>query len=58
MGDHSAPTNKWTQSLGWLVRNRRKVAAALVVALPLVARLVPGFPGDVLLDALKTYLGA
>ncbi|MEU0245164.1 hypothetical protein ABZ192_12665 [Streptomyces sp. NPDC006235] len=58
MGEHSAPENKWAAALGWALRNRRKIAAALVVALPLLARLVPGFPDDVLLDALKAYLGA
>jgi hypothetical protein len=58
MGEHSAPENKWAVALGWALRNRRKIAAALVVALPLLARLVPGFPADDVLSVLRTYLGA
>jgi hypothetical protein len=58
MGEHSAPESQWAAALGWAVRNRRKIAAALVVALPLLARLVPGFPADDVLSVLRTYLGA
>lgn len=50
--------SKVRDALYWLVANRRKVAAAVVVALPFVARFVPGFPDDVIADALRAYLGA
>ncbi|MGW5637124.1 hypothetical protein [Streptomyces sp. NPDC003832] len=58
MGTHSADTSKLREALYWAVAHRRKLAAAVVVALPLVARLVPGFPDDVIADALRAYLGA
>ncbi|MFJ9318812.1 hypothetical protein [Streptomyces globisporus] len=62
MGEHSAPDDGWKANLGravlWLVANRRKVYAGLVVALPLLARYIPDFPSDALLDAARVFLGA
>lgn len=58
MGTHSADSSKFREALYWLVAHRRKVAAAVVVALPFVARFVPGFPDDVIADALRAYLGS
>lgn len=58
MGTHSADSSKWREALYWVVAHRRKIAGAVVVALPFIARLVPGFPADVIGDALKAYLGA
>jgi len=59
MGTHSVETpSRLREALYWALANRRKLAAAVVVALPFVARYVPGFPDDVIADALKAYLGA
>lgn len=59
MGEHSVPTtSKLREALYWAVAHRRKLASALVVALPLVAHLVPGFPSEEILRALRVYVGA
>jgi len=62
MGEHSAPDGGWQGKLGraalWLVANRRKVYAGLVVAVPLLARYIPGFPADALMEAARVFLGA
>lgn len=65
MGAHSKPRKAHGSTfmgvydaVVWIAKNRRKVYAALVVLLPLAARLVPGFPADALLDACKVFLGA
>ncbi|MGW4986305.1 hypothetical protein ACWEQ3_01460 [Streptomyces mirabilis] len=74
MGDHSTPKPGVMSSvrasanygallkvklvLAYLVTHRRKIVSALVVALPIVARLIPDFPADDILDVLRTYFGA
>ncbi len=65
MGAHSKPRKAYDSAFMsvydtavWIAKHRRKVYAALVVLLPLAARLVPGFPADALLDACKVFLGA
>ena len=59
MGEHSAPNvSKVREALFWVVAHRRKVAGALVLVLPAVAHLVPDFPAEEILRALKVYLGA
>ena len=61
MGEHSAPDNgvigKARDVARWVWQNRRKVAAAALVALPVVARYVPGFPADEAVSLLRTFLG-
>lgn len=62
LGEHSKPVEgRWKRyalaGLGWLVRNRKKVAGALVVLLPLVSRWVPDFPSDEILAAFRAFLG-
>ncbi|MFF8473873.1 hypothetical protein [Streptomyces sp. NPDC015414] len=42
---------------GWVWQNRRKVAAVLVLAVPLATRFVPDFPADEVLALLRAYLG-
>lgn len=62
MGDCSAPNGGWldkaSRAASWFVANRRKLYAVAVVAIPLAARYIPGFPADALLDACKAFLGA
>ncbi|MCI3271033.1 hypothetical protein [Streptomyces cylindrosporus] len=62
MGEHSAPNagvaGKALEVVRWVWRNRRKVAAAAIVALPFVARYVPGFPSEEAVDVLRAFLGA
>lgn len=62
MGEHNAPdsgvTAKATDLARWVWRNRRKVAAAALVALPVVARYVPNFPADEAVSVLRSLLGA
>lgn len=59
MGEHgkSEPV-WWSRAARWVVENRRKIYAAAVVAIPLVARYVPGFPSDEILGVLRVFLGA
>lgn len=62
MGEHSATTagtwSKVRDVAGWAWRNRRKLAAGAIVALPFVARYVPGFPAEEAVDILRGFLGA
>ncbi|MGW6920858.1 hypothetical protein ACWGA9_06175 [Streptomyces sp. NPDC054950] len=58
MGEHSAPESSWASRLAWLVENRKKIVAGLVVILPLASRYVPGFPTDEVLSVLRVFLGA
>lgn len=62
MGEHSAAdsgtVSKVRDAAGWVWRNRRKLAAAAIVALPFVARFVPGFPADEAVRVLRGFLGA
>jgi hypothetical protein len=59
MGEHTAtPTDSsWLRALKWCVAHRRKLIAGAIVALPLVSRFVPGFPADVFVDVLRSFLG-
>lgn len=62
MGEHSAPDNGVATKLktlaGWVWTNRRKVAAAALVVLPLAARYIPGFPAEEAVSVLRSLLGA
>lgn len=62
MRDHSAPDGgamaKVRDVARWVWRNRRKVAAAAIIAIPLAARYVPGFPADDAVSVLRAFLGA
>jgi hypothetical protein len=62
MGEHSAPDKgmkaKATELARWAWRNRRKVAATAIVAIPIAARYLPGFPADEALAVLRSFLGA
>lgn len=42
----------------WVGKNRRKIYAFLVVAIPLAARYIPDFPSDALMDVARIFLGA
>lgn len=37
----------------WVIAHRRKLYAVSVVAIPLVARYVPGFPTDEVLSVIR-----
>jgi hypothetical protein len=58
MGEHSAQTSKLRSLAAYAWTHRRKIASALIVALPLVSRLVPDFPSDLILTYLRVFLGA
>lgn len=62
MGDHSAPDSGALSKLGrvarWTWTHRRKVAAVALVAIPILARYVPGFPAAEAVSLLRTFLGA
>ena len=62
MGEHSTPDTGVMTKVGdvarWVWRNRRKVAAAALVALPFVARYLPDFPSEQAVDILRAFLGA
>lgn len=68
MGDHSAPSSFWAKvrayvaeapaGVSWVVTHRRKIASVIVVALPLVSRVLPAFPTADILAFLKMYFGA
>ena len=59
MGEHASQSDStWRAVAGWAWSHRRKILAGVAVALPLVARYVPGFPDGALLDVLRVYLGA
>lgn len=57
MGEHSAPTNKLRGWAAYAWAHRRKIASALIVALPLASRYVPDFPSDAVLSVLRAFLG-
>jgi hypothetical protein len=58
MGEHSAPANQWASLAISVWTQRRKIASALIVALPFAARFVPDFPSDAILSVLRAFLGA
>jgi hypothetical protein len=59
MGDHSTETTSaLREAFYWAVAHRRKILSAAVVALPIVARVWPGFPSDEILSVLRGFLGA
>ncbi|MCX4572297.1 hypothetical protein OHB41_03670 [Streptomyces sp. NBC_01571] len=62
MGEHNAPdsgvTAKAMDVARWVWRNRRKVAAVALVAVPVVARCLPGFPAEEAVSVLRAFLGA
>jgi hypothetical protein len=62
MADHSAKNGPLKQmaldAVGWVWRNRRKVLAGALVALPLVSRYFPGFPVDDVVKVVRLFLGA
>jgi hypothetical protein len=49
---------KVKNGVAWAVTHRRKVAAAVVVALPLVSRALPDFPSAEVLTFIRAYFGA
>ena len=50
--------SKLSAAWGWLVKHRRKVLSAAIVALPFVARVVPAFPSAEIVSVLRAFLGA
>ncbi|MGW6754537.1 hypothetical protein [Streptomyces sp. NPDC055006] len=59
MGEHSAEEPaKVAKALAWVAAHRRKIYGVIVVALPLVARYVPGFPADAVLKIVQAFLGS
>lgn len=59
MGEHSAPRDgRLTRAARWVRTNRRSLALAALVALPIVSRYVPDFPADEALALLRGFLGA
>jgi hypothetical protein len=62
MGDHSkteaSALSRVADGARWLIKNKAKVASALIVALPFVSRYVPGFPSEEALSILRVFLGA
>lgn len=59
MGEHSAPAHSALYNAGAaLWKHRRKIASALIVALPIVSRFVPDFPAGEIVSALRAFLGA
>jgi hypothetical protein len=58
VGNHSAESSKLREAWYWLVTHRRKVASAVIVALPFVSRFVPDFPTDDVVKVLRVFLGA
>lgn len=59
MGEHSTDSEPtWLRAAQWVVDNRRKLIAGALVALPIVARYVPGFPTDEVVSILRSFLGA
>jgi hypothetical protein len=62
MGDHSAENGPLKQmaldagAYAW--RNRRRIAAGVLVALPLLSRYFPGFPVDDVVKVVRLFLGA
>jgi hypothetical protein len=62
MDENTAPANglkaKAVELARWVWRNRRRVAAAAIVAVPIAARYLPGFPTDEAVAVLRSFLGA
>jgi hypothetical protein len=62
MGEHSAPraslSDRIRRAATWVRANRRTLALAAILAVPVVSRYVPDFPVDAVLTALRGYLGA
>lgn len=58
MGDHATPTNRLVSLATYAWTHRRKIASALIVALPFAARVIPDFPTDQILSVLRAFLGA
>lgn len=59
MGEHSKPREGRIRSaLTWALTNRRRIALAALLALPLVARYVPEFPTEEAVRLLKLVLGS
>jgi hypothetical protein len=58
MPDHALPRSRWRVALDWVITHRRKILSTAILALPFVTRYVPGFPVDVIADALRAYLGS
>jgi hypothetical protein len=59
MGTHSAENpSKVREAFYWAVAHRRKIASAVIVALPLVARFAPDFPTAEVKGFLEMYFGA
>jgi hypothetical protein len=62
MGEHNAPDKgvkaKAADVARWLWSNRRKVAAAAILVVPIAARYLPGFPTNEALAVLRSFLGA
>lgn len=50
--------NKLASALEWALAHKRAVAAVAVVAIPLIARAVPGFPAEDALRVARLFLGA
>jgi hypothetical protein len=59
MGTHSADNpSKVREAYYWAVAHRRKIASAVIVALPLVSRFAPDFPTAEVKSFLELYFGA
>jgi hypothetical protein len=58
MGDHSAEYSKVRNALYWVKAHRRKIASAVIVALPFVSRILPDFPVGEVKSFLELYFGA
>jgi hypothetical protein len=41
-----------------VLRNRRKIASVVLVALPIVSRYFPAFPTDEIVHVVRLFLGA
>jgi hypothetical protein len=62
MGEHSSGIKSWGAKLvdggKWAWAHRRKIASAIVVALPFASRYVPDFPSAEIMAILRAFLGA
>jgi hypothetical protein len=61
MGAHSAPSTflaKCRTGAAWLWAHRRKVASAIILAMPFVSRVLPDFPSADIVAFLRMYFGA
>lgn len=58
MGEHSANKRSLAlRALDWVRAHKRLTLTVSAVALPVVARYVPGFPSSEVLSALRLVLG-